>query len=139
MKAYIDTSVLAGAYCAESGSRLAQKVLQGCEPMISNLTRLEFSSAVAKKVRAGGLAASGATTIISEFHSHIRQGVFELLPVFEMHYTLANEWIDSFTTGLRALDALHLSLAHSNGVVLLTADNALAKAAGILHATVKLI
>jgi predicted nucleic acid-binding protein len=133
LKAYIDTSVLARAYCAEPGSRRAQKTLQDCEPAISSLTRLEFSSAVAKKVRAGEFTTAEATGIVSEFHAHIRDGVFELLPMFESHYALANEWVDSFTTALRALDALHMALTHSSGAMLITADNAQAKAAKILR------
>lgn len=139
MKAYIDTSVLTGAYCEESGSDGAQRALQNCEPMISSLTRLEFSSAVAKKVRTGTLTKAEATDIVSQFHSHIRDGVFELVAVRETHYALANEWIDSFTTGLRALDALHLALAHSSQAKLLTSDSDLAKAARTLRVSVKRI
>jgi len=65
--------------------------------------------------------------------------VFELLPIHESHYALANDWLDTFATGLRALDALHLSLAHSNDAVLITADDTLAASAKTLRVPVKQI
>ncbi len=136
MKAYIDTSVLTGVYCQEPGSKRAQRTLQECEPSISGLVRLEFSSAVAKKVRAGTLTRIEATRIIAQFQTHIRDGVFELLPTHESHYALANGWMDSCVTALRTLDALHLALAHTNGLPLITADKALAKAGKQLGAKI---
>lgn len=135
----MDTSVLTGAYCQESGSKKAQRAIQDHEPAISSLTRLEFSSAIAKKVRAGTLGRDEAIRIIAEFQMHIRDGVFELLAVHEAQYALANDWMDACVTTLRALDALHLAMAHSHGLTLITADKALAKAGEQLGARVKML
>lgn len=135
----MDTSVLTGAYCHESGSKRAQRVLQDHEPAISSLTRLEFSSSIAKKVRAGTLGRDEATRIIAEFQMHIRDDVFELLAIQEAHYALANDWMDACVTALRTLDALHLALAHSHGLTLITADKALARAGEQLGAKVKML
>ena len=129
MKAYIDTSVLTGAYCAESGSKRAQNVLQRCQPVISGLVKLEFSSSVARKLRMKTYSKTEAALVIRQFHEHIRQGIFETTAIKESHYDLANEWITSFVTGLRALDALHLAVAHSNQLPLVTADTILARSA----------
>lgn len=135
----MDTSVLTGAYCQESGSHQAQRVLQDHEPAISSLTRLELSSAIAKKVRAGTLSRDEATRIIAEFQIHIRDGVFELLAIQAAHYALANDWMDACVTAVRTLEALHLALAHSNGLTLITADKALARAGEQLGAKIKML
>lgn len=139
MKAYIDTSVLTGAYCQEPGSKRAQRALSKCDPMISSLTRLEFSSSVAKKFRAGTFTQAEAGRIVSEFQAHIRESIFEVVPIHESHYALANDWMDTFATSLRTLDAMHLSLAHIHKAKLITADAALAKAARALHVDVRRI
>ncbi len=137
MRVYIDTSVLTAAYCPEKGSARAEQALRESAPMISSLTRLEFSSAVAKKLRAKTLPRADATRIVTQFQEHIRDGIFELAPVRESHYALACDWMDSFVTALRTLDALHLALAFSNEVPLVTADSVLAKSARTLGITVQ--
>lgn len=139
MRAYIDTSILTGAYCDEPGSSRAQRAIQGSEPVISTLTRLEFSSAIAKKLRTKTYKQSEASLIISEFHSHIRAGIFELTAVAEPQYALANEWMDSFVTSLRTLDALHLAVAYSNQLKLITSDGVMARSAKKLGLAVKRI
>lgn len=80
-----------------------------------------------------------ASKVIDQFHAHLEQGVFEITPVQDLHFKLANDWIDSFITGLRTLDALHLAVAHANETALLTADEMLAKAAKKLGIAVELI
>jgi len=139
LRAYIDTSILTGAYCVEPNSGRAQRALQNCEPVISSLTRLEFSSSVAKKLRTKTYKPAEASLIISEFHSHIRAGIFEVAELAGPQYALANEWLDSFVTSLRTLDALHLAVAYSNRLKLVTSDVILAKAAKTLGVDVKRI
>jgi len=139
LNAYIDTSVLAGVYCSEPDSRRYQDFLQQCTPAISRLTCLEFSSAVAKKFRMKTFTKTEATKVIDQFQSHLKHNVFEILPVQEAHFALANDWIDSFITGLRALDALHLALAHANQLALVTADGVMAKSAKKLGIAVEKI
>lgn len=137
MRAYVDTSILTGVYCEEPGSTRAQDILQKCEAVISSLTRLEFSSSVAKKLRVKTYTPTEASMIISQFHAHIREGMYEVIPLREAHYALANDWIDSFVTSLRTLDALHLSLAYSSHATLITADDILARSAKKLGVAVK--
>ena len=139
MRAYIDTSVLTGAYCAEPGSTRSQKALQRYTPVISRLTCLEFSSSVARKLRMKTFSKTEAVRVIHQFHSHLQQNIFELKTVRDMHLVLANEWIDSFATSLRPLDAMHLAIAHSNQLLLVTADVAFAKSARQLGAAVERI
>ncbi|MCK4627270.1 MAG: type II toxin-antitoxin system VapC family toxin, partial [Phycisphaerae bacterium] len=85
MKAYIDTSVLTGVYCAEPGSARSQKALQRYTPVISRLTCLEFSSSVARKFRMKTFSKTEAVRVIHQFHSHLQQNIFELKAVRDMH------------------------------------------------------
>ena len=136
MRRYIDTSVLTSVYCDEPSGKRAQIALQACEPVICSLTRLEFSSAVAKKLRMKTLTRTEAARIVSLFHEHIRAGIFQMTAIHESHYALANEWVDLFATGLRTLDALHLAVAGSGDLPLTTSDVLLAKSARALGLTV---
>ena len=137
MRAYIDTSVLTSVYCDEPNSRKAERVLQKYTPVISGLTRLELSSSVARKLRAKTLTKSQAVAIISMFHEHIRSGIFEVQRISDDHYDLACEWLDLLTTSMRSLDSLHLAVAHSLQVPLITADVALARSARKLNIPVE--
>lgn len=137
MRAYIDTSVLTSAYCDEPNSHKAERVLQKYTPVISGLTRLELSSSVAKKLRAKTLAKRQATAIISMFHEHIRSGIFEVQRIGDDLYDLACEWLDLLTTSMRSLDSLHLAVAHSLQLPLITADVALARSARKLNIPVE--
>jgi predicted nucleic acid-binding protein len=137
LRAYIDTSVLTSVYCDEPNSRKAERILQKYTPVISGLTRLELSSAVAKKVRAKTLTKNQAAAIISMFHEHIRSGVFEVQRIDEDHYDLACDWLDLLTTSMRSLDSLHLAVAHSLQIPLITADIALARSARKLNIPVE--
>jgi len=137
LRAYVDTSILTSVYCDEPNSRKAERVLQKYTPVISRLTRLELSSSVAKKLRAKTLIKSQAAAIISIFHEHIRSGVFEVQRITDGHYDLASEWLDLLTTSMRSLDSLHLAVAHSLQVPLVTADVVLARSARKLNIPVE--
>ena len=111
--------------------------MQKYTPVISRLTRLELSSSVAKKLRAKTLNRSQASAIIDIFHKHIRSGVFEVQRITDDRYDLASAWLDMLTTSMRSLDSLHLAVAHSLQVPLITADVALARSARKLKISVK--
>ena len=55
----------------------------------------------------------------------------------DAHYGLATEWLDLLTTSMRSLDSLHLAVAHSLQVPLVTADAVLAKSARRLNIPVE--
>jgi hypothetical protein len=134
---YIDTSVLTGCYCAEARSERVQRALSAiAEPAISALVEVEFHCAVARKVRAGTLDRSEALRVYCEFQRHLAEPRFRLLEVQRADYAMAREWIAQMVTPLRVLDALHLAVAYSNGLSLVTADKVLAEAArhfGVKH------
>lgn len=137
---YIDTSVLTGCYCAEARSDRVQRALSAiAEPAISPLVEVEFHCAVARKVRAGTMDRSAAVRIFSEFQRHLIEPRFRVLTVQSADYALAREWVAQMATPLRVLDAIHLAVAFSNGLSLLTADEVLAESARHFGAKCKLI
>jgi hypothetical protein len=134
--AYIDTSVLAAYYCPEPLSRSVQRILTKVkEPIISPLVEVELYSAIAAKVRARELDATAAGQVLGLFRKHLAGGLYGVVPIDAEEYTIAREWLSRFSSPLRAADALHLAAAFANGLMLLTADKALAQSAG--HFTVR--
>jgi hypothetical protein len=134
---YLDTSVLTGYYCVEERSPRVQSIMSSIEgPNISQLVEVEFHCAVARKVRAGAMDHSEAVRIFSEFQRHLAEPRFSVVAVRSADYALARDWIGRLVKPLRVLDAIHLAVAFSNGLTLVTADKNLAASArrfGIKH------
>lgn len=136
---YIDTSILVAYYYPERQSHKAESFITGKKmPAISHLTQVEFFSVIAKKIRERELSFSDAQRIKTMFLTHIAEQIFKILPVEIHHYHLARDWVAQFKTPLRTLDALHLSLAATNDIPLITADARLAKSAKMLGIKVKI-
>ena len=130
MKAYIDTSVLGAYYCPEPLSPEAEDALRRIEdPVISSLTEVEFFSLVAKKHRLKELSEPKARRALGAFTSHVADGYYRRLVLSAEHYAKARSLIGSFNTTLHTLDALHLAVAASEKLPLLTADAILAASA----------
>jgi uncharacterized protein len=70
-----------------------------------------------------------AEKIMAEFRSHVGQNLFPVISVRPLHYQIAKNWIERFATPLRTLDALHLAVAFSNSLTVLTADRKLGDSA----------
>ena len=137
---YVDTSLLAAYYTPETLSGKAEEFLIGQDrPFISSLTEVEFFSALSRKVREGKLHQGDAGKVAAKFLSHSEGGFFVNLPVTINHYRLARDWLGLFSTGLRTLDALHLAVASSQGLIVATADLGLSKSAQALGLEVLLL
>ena len=136
MRCYVDTSVLVAFYLPEAMNAQAQRLLSGAESVaISGLSEVEFHSAVARRVRMNELTRSDAVRVLSQFRLHAESG-FRMVAVEQRDYLLARDWLATFSTPVRTLDALHLAVAFSNGLTVLTADRILAESAqhfGIKH------
>lgn len=126
----LDTSVIVAYYIPEANSRRVQRLFSSATPLaISPLTEVEFASAIARLVRMDAITTSDGRRVFEEFQSHIEQKFYAFFPLTPDVYELARDWIGSFETALRTLDALQLAVAHANDVPFMTADKALAKAA----------
>jgi hypothetical protein len=130
---YIDTSVIVAYYYPEPLSEKAEAFLMThASPAISTLTEVEMFSALSRKIREGGLSRKDAGLIVAKFLSHADGHYYTRLFVEPHHYRLARDWIGLFQTNLRTLDALHLAIAHAEGLTFVTADQGLAESAKAL-------
>jgi predicted nucleic acid-binding protein len=137
---YIDTSVLVPYYCPEALSQVAERTLRGDpHPAVSDLVEVEFFSALARKVRAREMLATDARRTGEAFLGHLQAAMYTRLAVQRRHYEAARGWLARFTPPLRALDALHLALADSEGLRLATADQNLSRSARNLGVAVTLV
>ena len=130
---YIDTSVIVAFYFLEPLSEKAEAFLMAhLHPAISTLTEVEMFSALSRKIREGGLSRKDAARIGAKFLSHVDGHFYTHLFIEPHHYRLARDWIGLFHTNLKTLDALHLAIAHEEGLTFVTADQGLAASAKVL-------
>jgi len=130
---YVDTSVLVAYYCPERLSEEAEKLLmKHPAPAISSLTEVEFFSAVSQKVRRKEINLRDASRITAKFLAHLDVDYYTYVPLEGHHYRLARDWIGMFKMELRTLDAVHLAVASSEGLTLITSDQGLFKSARAL-------
>jgi uncharacterized protein len=134
MSMYLDTSVLVSCYVAEAQSKAVLKKL-ACyseELLVSQLTEVEFCSAVSMKLRSKHLSLAQHQSILELFQQHLEIGQYTKAYLSEETYQLAKQFLIHRALKLRTLDALHLALSHHLGAELFTFDTALLEAAKIL-------
>ena len=128
--AYIDTSVLGAYYCPESLSAAAEAALRRIGvPVISLLSEVEFCSLLSRKRRLKELTEGQMSAILDLFGTHVAQGFYRRLALTTEHFLTARKLVASARNSLRTLDSLHLAVALAEKLVLMTADQDLAKAA----------
>jgi len=137
---YIDTSIIVAYYCPEPLSeKVDDFITVQSRPAISILTELELFSAISRKIREGNMDPKDGSRVVSKFLSHLDDHLYTRPSIESHHYTLARDWIGQFSSPLRSLDAIHLAIASSLGLTLVTAVEGLAKSAEIFNIDVELI
>lgn len=128
---YLDTSALLPYYRQEAHSLAVQRLLlRGERPvLISDLTRLEFASALSRWVRKHEVEERHAQRLGRAFDDDIKANRYTLCRNTLEHVELARQWLLARTTSLRTLDALHLACAATEEAILVTLDDALRAAA----------
>ncbi len=129
---YLDTCLLVSLAFGDGGFPALEIWLEQAQSSslwISQLVILELSDVLARSQRRGDRSAdqvAGMHLMLSEFAKE-RLGLLEpRSPDFER----ACEWVkDSRSPALRGADALHLAIAQSHNLELITADQALVQAA----------
>jgi hypothetical protein len=130
--AYLDTSALAKWYLNEAGSAAFVAYVQGLDlALISNLTRIEMRSLLARRRRMGEIDETLEHLIYASFLDDIATGALSLRPVEDDRYDEAAILIGRYPEQpLRTLDALHLAVARTAQVdTLATADRVMADTA----------
>ena len=131
---YLDTSALLPYYREEKTSQTIQDFLSLLRfPVgISDLTVLEFASALSRWVRMKEITDAQASLVENAFAEDTRSGLFSRLSINTKHYRQAQKWISSRKTALRTLDALHLACCFGAGIEIVTCDEVLASSADVL-------
>lgn len=137
---YLDTSVVAAFYWTEALSDKVEQLLRDeAEPRLSQLVEVELFSALSRRVRMTEISQEDARRIVERFETDLDSGFYTRIELEPVHYNLAREWIGRFDTPLRTLDALHLAIASSNNLCLVTADEALAGSAEAFGVEVQIL
>jgi predicted nucleic acid-binding protein len=138
---YFDTSFLAPLILPEATSdKIAAFVrrLPAEEFSVSQWTRVEFSSLIAREVRMGGLDTQAAVRADARFEAMLDESFSILLPDAD-DFGLAKRYLGRFETGLRAGDALHLAIAENHrAAAIYSLDKMLLKAGEILQLPVSM-
>ncbi|MAO64189.1 MAG: hypothetical protein CL666_04250 [Balneola sp.] len=120
---YIDTSSLIPLYFEEVFSTKAQHFFATNNTfVISELSKVEFYSTARKKVRMGDTSESEIKKVFRVFDSHLDQELFSIINLAKNHFHAASTIIKSTNNSLRSLDALHLGIAYSENISVLSFD-----------------
>lgn len=115
---YFDTAYLVRCYVAEAGFEAVRELAAGQDALVScDLARVEFASAVQRKVREGWLKPHDARIVWRQFELDVENRSVSWLPVSAHVLDGAVAGVRSLggKTPLRALDAVHLACARENG------------------------
>jgi predicted nucleic acid-binding protein len=132
---YFDTSFLAPLILEEATSLAVERFIAGLPPAtlsVSQWTRVEFASLLAREVRMGGLDKSSAEAAGSQFETIVAESFTVLLPT-AADYNLARRYVQNYASSLRAGDALHLAIAKNHAIeTVFSFDKTLLKAGALL-------
>lgn len=128
---YCDTSVLVASLTDELHSNAVRNWLETCDQgrlTISAWSAIEFSSAVAIKLRTRQIDAAAHTALLSAWRDLIVPR-FDNVSINAADYMRAKAIIDTRASNLRGGDALHLAITSNRGASLATLDHLLSAAA----------
>jgi predicted nucleic acid-binding protein len=106
--------------------------------LISDWVNTEFASALSIKVRSGTISVTERAGIAAAF-VRLRADSLTVLPVAREHFVSAARFVEQFSLGLRAADALHLAIAAEQGATICTLDRRFAEAAAALAVSAELL
>ena len=115
---YLDTSFLTPLFRAEPVSKQIESFLTAQLPgslAISQWTRVEFASVIARDVRMKTLTETTARKLFAEFDALAEDALHVLIPT-ATDFALARDFVAEFATRLRGPDALHIAIARNNEI-----------------------
>jgi predicted nucleic acid-binding protein len=131
---YLDTSALLPYYREEEASHRVESLLRKIKPpvLLSELTRVEMASAIARWTRMNEISEPQAALIENTFEQDVHTGLYLVRPIDSKHYRRAEKWISARKTALRSLDALHIACCWSLRANMVTCDKTMHEAAMML-------
>ena len=115
---YLDTSFIAPLFRVEpSSGKVADFISRQVAGSlaVSKWTSVEFASLISRDVRMNVLTTAQGRSLLAEFDSIIAAS-FVVVSPNSYDFELAQEYVAHFSTHLRAPDALHMAVAHNNGM-----------------------
>lgn len=131
MRRYLDTSLIVAALVREAGTENAKAYLSTAKDEILMTSRwavTEVSSALALKVRTGGITEAEQAAALAMFQ-RFAAAKLRLVEIEPKDFTAAAGLCDQTAIPIRAGDALHLAACKRVGAKLATFDSGLASAA----------
>jgi uncharacterized protein len=141
---YLDTSLIVAALSNEAMTLHHNRAVafragwRGRIRHISDWTITEMSYAMAIKLRSGQINLQQCAVALAMFNNLVSESL-PALPVTGGHFRAAAKFVDQYTLGLRACDALHLATALGHGAALHTLDTRLAEAGTVLGVPTQLL
>lgn len=86
-------------------------------------------SAIKKKERMGDIDSQDANNAFQLFKNHRDNGLFKVVELTPTIFKASEFMLQSTSTSLRTLDAIHLGIAHTMKLELFTFDDVLSKSA----------
>ena len=115
---YFDTSYIAKFYFNEPESIKVRELVRTADTLRSSVWALaEFHAVIHRRLREGLSSAIDARAASSRFSEHVREGLWQLMPVNEALLRRTSALIISAPAGLfvRTADAVHLVTANESG------------------------
>ena len=115
---YLDTTYIAKFYLNEPESPRVRDLVRGAQTIHSSLWALaEFHSVLHRHIREGAVLPQDAKDLALRFAEHVKNGLWNLVPVHETLLRRTGAWMISAPRHLfiRTADAVHLSTAHEIG------------------------
>lgn len=138
---YLDISALLPYYREEPLSSAVEVFLLELTPpaLLSDLTRVEFASALARWARMGEISEAQAGLLEDTFWQDQQAGLYTVHQLKRYHFARAERWLLDRKASLRAQDAVHLACCWEQNATLVTCDNLMYGAAGQLGLESRLI
>lgn len=130
--AYFDTSLLVKRYVPEVGSNELETYLCSKQPhlMVSELSRLEFTSTLQRKMREGVLTPALVDAMQRQADEDLLSGVIEMTALDSQIISRGLTLMRTLKQAVATLDAIHLATALARKAdMFLTNDKQLARAA----------
>jgi predicted nucleic acid-binding protein len=132
---YLDASALLPLFIEETNTLKAHQLLRGNVLIVSDFAIAEFSSGVARRVRAGEINESGAASVFATLDAWTLNATKrEQLTAGDVNR--ATSLVRRLDLGLRAPDAINIAIAQRCEAGLLTFDEKMARSARTLGITV---
>ena len=115
-------------YCHITGRRKQVGMWKSCfvplrtPVLISDLTRVEFVSAIARWARMAEISEPQANLIENTFSMDGKAGLFLCKSLGVSCYQQAEKWLSARKTSMRTLDALHLACCLTEQAKMVTCD-----------------